>query len=352
MTRDNRRKKAARAYQAEHDSGYTEGRRATERSPGSDRRRRAAVMLAVPRPDVYTELLRILTIPMGDPFVRGLIDKMLDKANAVPLQKDADTGQLWNVVMAGGWGTVGQVDSRHAHELADFIRTLVDELNDDALVAAATGLGITEGGVSTLARIVYEIGAGEDGKARMAGAIISQRPGASAEVRAQATQVAAGVREHLRDKSGKAWDDYDRTVLRQNVLEAFARVGDAYLQASDSTEVRGLTWRRLPDGSLRADTAGPDGNTVSVLLEALNEDEDEDEIVEGLEPEMYTEFYPTGRNRIAQTYMCFVGIFDEGDRESDVGALSFEELYSSGPHGQLDGQRTAIEVLAEVLADA
>ncbi|RDH75269.1 hypothetical protein DVS77_26570 [Mycolicibacterium moriokaense] len=306
-------------------------------------------MLAVPRPDVGAELLRIQIAPVKDAYVRGLVDSVLERADGVPLQRNADTGQLSNVVMAG-WGNGGQVDSEHAHALAEFIRTLVEGLSDQQLVTAATELGITENDVNYFGRTAYEEEAGEDGRPRMVGAIISRRPGASAEVRAHAERAAARVREHLRDRSGKTWDDYDRKVLREIVLNAFARLGDAYLKASDSLEVRGLTWRRLPDGSLRADTAGPDGNTVSVLLEALNEDEDE--IVAGLEPEMYTEFYPTGRSRRAQTYLCYVGIFDEDDRESDVGAESFEELYSSGPHGQLDGQRTAIEVLAEVLADA
>lgn len=349
MTRNNRRKKAARAYQAEHDSGYTEGRRATERSPGSDRRKRAAVMLAVPRPDVGAELLRIRTIPVKDAYVRGLVDSVLERADSVPLQRNADTEQLWSVVMAGGWGTVDQVDSRHVHELADFIRSLVEGLNDQQLLAAATELGITEGDVNYFGRVAYEIEAGEDGKPRLVGAIISQRPGASAEVAAHAQQAAARVGEHLLDRSGKAWDDYDRKVLRQIVVHALALVGDAYLEASDSLEVRGLTWRRLPDGSIRADTAGTNGNTVSALIKALNDDEDE---VVGLQPDMYTEFYPTGRRRIGQTYMCYVGIFDEDDRESNVAAASFKKLYSSGPHDQLAGQRTAIEVMGEVLADA
>ncbi|CAN5468892.1 hypothetical protein BH09ACT8_BH09ACT8_55410 [soil metagenome] len=352
MTKDNRRKKAARAYQAEHDSDYTESRRATERSPGSDRRKRAAATLAVARREVCTELLRILNIPVADPQIRRLVDSMLEKADGVPLQKDAGKNQLWDVVMDGGWGTVGDVDSAHIHALAGFIRTLVDQLDDGQLATTAAGFGITEHAVSYFARTAYEITPGDDGVPRMTAAIISRRPNASAEVRAHAEQAAATVREHLRDRSGRSWADYDRKVLQQAVIEAFARLGDAYLEASESTAVRGLTWRRLSDGSMRTDVDVADDNTVSVLIKAINGDDKKSAVVDWA-PEVYNEFYRTGRRRSVQTtYMCHVGIFEKGAGESDVDAAVFRELYSSGPHDQLDGQSTGTEVLGEVLADA
>lgn len=213
---------------------------------------------------------------------------------------------------------------------------LVEGLSDEQLVAAATGLGVTEHAVDYFGRTAYEIGTGEDGEPRMAGAIISQRPGASAEVHDHAEQAAATVREHLRDRSGKSWDDYDRKVLQRTVLEAFAHVGDAYLEASESTAVRGLAWRRLSDGSMRADVNVANDNTVSGLIKVIDEDEEEQSIVAG--PDVCTEFYRTGRPRIGQSYMCYVGIFDKGADESDVALRDSENCTRRGPTASLMGK--------------
>ncbi|MBJ7321340.1 MAG: hypothetical protein JHC70_03230 [Rhodococcus sp.] len=346
MTANRKRKQAARAYQAEHGVDYTTARRATELSPPQGRRRRAAATLAVAPRDILAGLLRSQNRPpLRERGARGLVEAMLNKLDGLPHQEDPLDGGLWSCVMAGGWGTVGPVESVGVRKAADFITALVAELDDATLVAAATDLSVRERDVAYIARKAYTKADGGAGRPREVDAIISRQPGAGDEMMAQATQIQAKVEEHLRDLSADTWDDGDRIVLRQAALQEIASIGDAYLSASDDLDMAALAWRRLPDGSMRADVAGDDGSSpVSVLVKATETSPIPD-------VDDFTEFYPTNRPQRAVSYMCHVGAFREGAAESDVSPPAFEELYSSGPHTQLDGQRTGTEVLAEVLAD-
>lgn len=346
MTSNRRRKKTARDYKAEHGGDYTSARRATELSPPQDRRHRAAATLAVPPRDVLAGLLRSENhSTLSESGARGLVEAMLAKLDDLPHPEDPHDGGLWSCVMAGGWGTVDPVESVGVRNTASFITALVSELDDPQLAAAATDLSVTADSVAYFARKAYTKADGGAGRPREVDAIISRQPGAGDKLMAAATEIQARVEEHLHDRSGSTWDDYDRLVLRQAVLGVLASLGDAYLSASDDLDMAALAWRRLPDGSMRADvTVAGSSAPVSVLVKAT-------ETPPTPGAASYGEFYPTNRPQRTVSYMCHVGAFRKGAAESDVRKTTFDELYSSGPHTQLDGQQTATEVLAEVLAD-
>lgn len=131
-----------------------------------------------------------------------------------------------------------------------------------------------------------------------------------------------------------------------------AFIGDAYLAVSDCPDVAALSWRRLSDGSMRADVSIPRmAAPISVLAKVTSED-----YLPFWEPrpapEFFTEFYPTDRGRRTDVYECYVGVFKGGANECDVNPQVFDEYHSSGPYSsQLAAQRCAADVLGQVLAN-
>lgn len=369
MTSNRRRKQIARSYQAAHGGDYTAARHATELSPRPDRYHKAAKMLAVARRDVCASLLRAETMaPFREPFLEGLVEALVDKLNAVPPQEpDTDPDDilhrdpapgLWDVVMAGGWGTTGRVESAEIHAVARFMVAAITALDDPQLVAAATDLRVTERDVNYFSGKAYDLAdCATGGRQRVMGASVAEtltgQTGLVAAALRAEEQARVSARIHLRDRSGRTWTELDRIALRQAVLQQVASIGDAFLYASEDLGCPTLPWRRLPDGSMRADTIVPGvAKPVSALLKVRTDsDGPRLSIAKTLGPEYVTAFYPTDRHADGHTYTCYIGVLSETESDLDIDPLVFDEFYSaSSDFGQLVSQRLAVEIMAQVRA--
>jgi len=249
MTSNRRRKQIARSYQAAHGGDYTAARHATELSPRTDRYHKAAKTLAVARRDVCASLMRAQGMaPLREPFLEGLVEALLDKLNAVPpqepdtdpddmLQRDPAPG-LWDVVMDGGWGTTGRVESPEIHAAAGFIAAAITALDDPQLVAAAADLRVTERDVNYFTGKAYDLAdCASGGRPRVMGASVTEmftgQTGLVAAALRAEEQARVSGRARLRDRSGRTWTELDRIALRQAVLQRVASFGDAFLYASE-----------------------------------------------------------------------------------------------------------------------
>jgi hypothetical protein len=349
MTENRRRKQDARAYQREHGSDYTDARRATERSPSRGRRQRAAATLAVREREVHAGLARAVNRPpLRDPFVQGLVDSMLEELDALPDREDISEGGIWSIVMSGGWATVGEVESPALHALADRLTALVGELDDPQLVAAATDLWVTQNDIGDLSREAFNNTDDGTGRPRVIEALISPRkPGAMNELHKEQLRVQASLEAHLRDASGATWDEFARMVLRQSVLAELAGIGDSYLSASGGPESAALGWRRLADGSMRADIDIPGrAKPVTALVKMIATAEPAS--IARLGHEFVTAFYKPERTWFTDRYVCYVGEFDGAGNESDVDLMVLEDFRSPVPAMQLSCQHEAAEVIAEM----
>ena len=79
---------------------------------------------------------------------------------------------------------------------------------------------------------------------------------------------------HLRDRArSRTWDEFDRMVRRQAVLQCMAVLGDAYPSAGETHEMAALAWRRLPEvHAVRRDDSG-NTTPVSALVKVTPEAE-------------------------------------------------------------------------------
>jgi hypothetical protein len=304
MTSDRKRKKAARSYKDSHNLTYYDALQATSTgrvARSFPRREHATATLSAPAGDLVTELARFCGLrPPTGAIAAELVDAILIKLDVVPPRRIALRDDL-TAAMAERPHLGPPVPSR-VRIAARFIRALLSRLADTQLVTAATELGISNGSVhhaAVLARHEHRR-AVDASRPADEPLMLSDSPEyqAACDAAARAQQDCV---TRLRDRSGATWESVDRAVLRRAVAMHLAALGDGYLTVSERP-VMPLTWRRLPDGSLRADCPVPAApRPLSALVKPS--------IRHSVDPISDPEFYRPDQRQSTITYTCYVGVF-------------------------------------------
>jgi hypothetical protein len=342
MTSDRKRKKAARSYKDSRSLAYydaLQGTSAGRVARSFPRREQATANLSAPAGDLLSELARFFGLrpPTGAIGVE-LVEATLIKLDEVPPRRVALCDDLTTAIAERPH--LGPPIPSRVRIAARFITALLSHLADTQLVAAAMELGVSSGGVRHAAllagheyrravdvsrpadepHMLVDIDSPEDRAAR------------DAESRAQEDCVA-----RLRDRSGATWESVDRAVLRRAVAGRLAALGDAYLTVSEAP-LMPLTWRRLPDGSRRADCSIPAApRPLSALVkESIRYSDD---------PISVPEFYLPDQRQSAITYTCYVGVF--GDAAEDFDRHDIEGHLPS----ELAAEFAAARIIERIAAD-
>jgi hypothetical protein len=223
-------------------------------------------------------------------------------------------------------------------EVARSIAQQLASLDDRQLVAAATELGVREGYVQIGALCVIDRSRRAEERARLADdGHYDPLPivGDADDLREQADVERERAEAVRRLRSLTGWRSHDKEVLRFAIAEHLATLGEGYLTLSEE-RLKPLSWRRLSDGTLRADVPihGAPRPLSAVIEEGGRCSWRDDE-------SSSCEFYQPDRRNDAGGFLCRVGVFYSDPDEFDMYNV---ESSPSVRAAQLEGARMVAQI--------
>lgn len=332
MTRDRKHKKEAHAHQAERGGTYLDARLATAKAGSYSRRRSVVMNLATDSETLAAELSRFcgLRTPSG-PLGAELVDATLAFLDSAPVRPPL--GPRWGEISRTleGIETVDPVPES-IREVASSIAQQLSSLDDRQLVTAATELGVREGYVQLGVRHVINRSSRAEERARFADDghdVPLPIVGDAEDLREQADLERERAEAIRRLRSLTGWRSRDKDVLRFAIARHLATLGEGYLTLSEE-RLKPLSWRRLSDGTLRADVPihGAPQPLSAVIKEGVRNS--------WLDESSSCEFYQPARRNGVGGFVCRVGVFYSEPDEFDMYNV---ESSPSVRAAQLEGAR-------------